>query len=213
MLGREDEWKELTPQKRKEREEREEKQRQEDVLRGRKILRGMLIFYIALQVFSMVFGYLAVSEESRMGNYIFRCTVRVAIMVVLVRGLWRGRERMRVVFAVLLVLAMVFQGKEIIRLALFRESPPMIAWSISEEQLESDPSGTKSLFDYEEEKEEAMAEYREWEKARTAYRRRMIAAHAADLILCAGFLYILYGCHPVKEYFGQQVRVPNPPGY
>ncbi len=157
MLGREDEWKELTPQKRKEREEREEKQRQEDAV--------------------------------------------------------RGRERMRVVFAVLLVLAMVFQGKEIIRLALFRESPPMITWSISEEQLESDPSGTKSLFDYEEEKEEAMAEYREWEKARTAYRRRMIAAHAADLILCAGFLYILYGCHPVKEYFGQQVRVPNPPGY
>lgn len=212
MLGQEDEWKELTPQKRKEREEREEKQRQEDAVRGRKILRGMLIFYVALQVFSMVFGYLALSEEKSVGGYVFRCVVRAGIIGVLVCGLWRGRERMRVVFAVVLVLAMLFQGKEILRLALFRESP-IIAWSIDEERLESDSSGTKSLFDYTEEKEEAMEKYREWEKERSTHRRKQMAAHAADLVLCAGYLYVLYGCRPVKEYFGQQVRVPNSPGY
>ena len=202
MLGWNDELTELTPEKRKERERKEQEQHQKDIVRGRRVLRGALVIFVLLQIFIIVLDFLVISEEKQTGSYFIGGAIRVAVVTAAVCGLWRGRQRARVFLAVLLVLGMISKGKEIVKLVLVRESPPVISWGIYEDTLElQDGSGTKSLFDYEDEREEAMAEYREWEKQRAAHRKRMIAAHLADMAVCAGYLYILYGCRPVKEFF------------
>ncbi len=199
MPGFDGELSELTPQKREEREKQKQKKREQDYWRGRKVFFLMLLFYVILHILSMVAGYFAAEKENRVGNYIFQCLIRVAMVVVLVRGLYLKREWARVFFAVLLVLSMLYGGKQIIKTAFVRYSSftPEVY-----EVYEGDPwlDLGESIFDYME-KAAPKNQNQEREKARALYRRLIIAAYFTEIIINAVFLYILYGYPPAKIFF------------
>ncbi|MDE7326719.1 MAG: hypothetical protein K2N63_10640 [Lachnospiraceae bacterium] len=204
MLGWDEELTELTPQRRKERERQEQEKKEEDCVRGRRVLLGILILYIGIQIVSKALGFYSALNENKAVGYVFQTIIQVILIVVLVRGLWRGREWARVFFAIVMVLGMLYGGKEVVKLIFIRESSQAFTWGVYEDTLELDAGyGTKSVFDYE---KEARARYKEWEEERARYRKRKVAAHFGDIVICAGWLYVLYGYNPVKVFFDCQAE-------
>ncbi len=103
----------------------------------------------------------------------------------------------RVAMVAVLVLSMLYGGKQVIKTAFVRYSsftPEVYA------VYEGDPwlDLGESIFDY---MEKAAPKNQEREKARALYRRLIIAAYFAEIIINVVFFYILYGYPPAKIFF------------
>ncbi len=206
MLRWDEELTELTPKRREEREKKEKEKCIRDWERGRRLLRGLALLYIGIQIISIILGFFSARKEGRVGIYLFLSLVQSAVTAVILWGLWHGRVWARTFLAAFLVLGMLFGGKEVAKLLLVQNEPQAISWGISEDTLELQDSSTGSVFDYE---EEVMEKYREYEKQRAVFRKGMAAAYFVDIIICAGYLYFLYGYSPVKIFFENQEKVEN----
>lgn len=103
----------------------------------------------------------------------------------------------RVAMVAVLVLSMLYGGKQVIKTAFVRYSSftPEVY-----EVYEGDPwlDLGESIFDY---MEKAAPKNQEREKARALYRRLIIAAYFAEIIINVVFFYILYGYPPAKIFF------------
>ncbi len=206
MLGWDEELTELTPKRREEREKKEQEKYIRDGERGRRMLRGLVLLYLGIQIISIILGFLVAKKEGRIGIYIFLSLVQSAVTAAILRGLWHGRVWARTFLAVLLVFGMLSGGKEIAKLLLVQNEPQVITWGFYEDTLELQDSSTRSVFDYE---KEVMEEYKEYEKQRVIFRKRMAAAYFVDIIICAGYLYFLYGYSPIKIFFEYQEKFGN----
>lgn len=105
----------------------------------------------------------------------------------------------RVAMVTVLVLSMLYGGKQVIKTAFVRYSsftPELY------EVYEGDPwlDLGESIFDYME-KAAPKNQNQEREKARALYRRLIIAAYFAEIIINVVFFYILYGYPPAKIFF------------
>lgn len=195
---------ELTPQRRQEREREEQERRDKNYLCGRRVMQIVLIVYVAMQLLSMFFGFVAQQRDGRLGNYLFTCIFRVVLVAVFVRGLWLGRWWARNLFAVVLVLGILFKAWDIVKLGFGldeADSTSFIAWDV---QYSEGEVSEEAILEYQ---KEALAKAEELKKARAKERRGMIAAQSADIVLCALFLYILFGAPPVKEFFERQAAL------
>lgn len=182
----------LTPQQKEQMAQEASMRREIEYRRGRRAVQGMLILYSASQIIALV-AWRGRSLVRLMG---------LALAVALVYNIWHGKRWARKLFAVLAVWSILVNVHGISQLNTARtDYSGQQSYSGGATLYISGLDGVKTI---QEMTPEEIADLQETEDVRVKYHRIIFAAYLIDIAICAGYLYILFGYRPAKEFlYGQ----------
>ena len=165
--------------------------------RGRKTIKGMMGFYIGIEVIA-VFLSMFVNMGGLAGNLLIRL-VDIGLAIVIAYNLYNGKVWARTVFGILLVMSIM------------NLCGSMMTLDIGRTDYSRAPGNTTLVSTYGkivEVRELPKAEILEMQKqedARAAVDRTVMVVNLIFLAVYGGSLYLLFAYHPVKEFlYGQE---------
>ncbi|MDE7299166.1 MAG: hypothetical protein K2N94_10115 [Lachnospiraceae bacterium] len=93
----------MTAEQREEAVRRAREQREREYEWGRKVFTGMLIFFVASEILSIILGMFAFSSAAALSSYMISGGVSIILVLVLTYYLYHGRTGARIIFGILLV--------------------------------------------------------------------------------------------------------------
>lgn len=188
---------ELTPQQREVAVAAAKERLRKQYERGRKTIKGMMGFYIGIEVIA-VFLSMFVNMGGLAGNLLIRL-MDIGLAIVIAYNLYNGKVWARTVFGILLVMSVM------------NLCGSMMTLDIGRTDYSRAPGNTTLVSTYGkivEVRELPKAEILEMQKqedARAAVDRTVMVVNLIFLAVYGGSLYLLFAYHPVKEFlYGQE---------
>ena len=185
---------EMTPQQKEEAVKAAQERREKEFERGRKIILAMMVVYVAMNVLNAVFNF-CVAEPGRRGGYMTLGLIDIILAALIAYNLYNGKRWARVVFAFFIVLNILCTLSFIFKLDIGRTDYSKPSGNVTIVYSNGKAVRSWELGTVELEKMQKQ------EDARALLHRILMVESLVLLAVRAGYLYLLFLYHPVREFF------------